>query len=161
MVIPVFSKDSIKEVLFDELGWRDREWSKMLGRASVELLYHFAGTQLELGNSVILDNSFYPELASPKLQALKKQHKANFLQIICNTDGDTLFARFKQRAESGTRHEGHVDMQSLDELKANLQRERPLQLNVDGSLIQIDTTNLAELHDEDLLTEVKTLIGQR
>ena len=126
---PVFSKDSVKEVLFNELGWRDREWSKMLGRASVELLYHLAQTQLEVGKSVILDNAFHPELASPKLRLLGEQYGIHTLQIICNTDSDTLFQRFKQRAKSGTRHDGHVDMQSLDELKANLQRKRLLRLD--------------------------------
>jgi tRNA uridine 5-carbamoylmethylation protein Kti12 len=33
--MPVLSKDGIKEILFEELGWHDREWSKRLGRASL------------------------------------------------------------------------------------------------------------------------------
>lgn len=159
--IPVFSKDDIKERLFDELGWRDREWSKMLGRASVELLYYLAETQLELGKSVILDNAFYPELASQKLQTIQKQSKANVLQVICNADANTLFERFKQRAESGLRHQGHVDKQSLAEYQSNLQKERPLQLDLDGRVIQIDTTDFASLRHKELLLEVKALIAQK
>lgn len=159
--VPVYSKDSIKEILFDELGWRNREWSKMLGRASVELLYFLAQIQLELGKSVILDNAFHPELASAKLQAVQKQGQAQVLQIICNADADTLFARFKQRAESGIRHEGHVDNQSLAEYQSNLQKERPLQLHLDGPVIQIDTTDFASLRYEELLQQVKVYIAQK
>lgn len=32
--LPLIAKDDIKESLFDSLGWRDREWSKKLGRAT-------------------------------------------------------------------------------------------------------------------------------
>ena len=63
--IPVLSKDNIKEIPFEELGWSDREWSKRLGRASVEVMYACAQSLLEADQSVILDNAFHPELAPP------------------------------------------------------------------------------------------------
>ena len=37
LCLPLISKDGIKEILFDTLGWHDREWSKKLGHASFEL----------------------------------------------------------------------------------------------------------------------------
>lgn len=157
--IPVYSKDDIKEILFDQLGWRDREWSKLLGRASVELLYYLAQTQLEHGKSVILDNAFHPELASAKLQTIQKQYQANVLQIICNADADALFERFKQRAESGLRHAGHVDKQSLAEYHSNLQKEQPLHLDLAGAIIQVDTTDFASLQYKEVLQEVRTLLA--
>jgi predicted kinase len=159
LMLPVISKDGIKEILFDQLGWRDREWSKMLGRASVELMYYCSQTQLEASKSVILENAFHPDLASPKLRALKDQYKANALQIICNTDSHVLFERFKQRAESGIRHEGHVDRQSLDELKLNLKQERPLLLDIDSHVLQVDTTDFATLRYEVVLERVKTIMN--
>lgn len=141
----VISKDGIKEVLFQELGWRDREWSRTLGRASVALMYRFAEVQLQVGRSVILDNAFHRGLASAEFRALGKRYAANFIQIICDTDRDTLFERFQRRARSGIRHEGHVDMQSLDELKENLAKERPLRLDISGHLIHLDTTDFTLL----------------
>lgn len=155
---PVISKDRIKEVLFNELGWRDREWSKTLGRASVELMYYFAKSQLENGNSVILDNAFHPDLASPKLRALESQYKVHTLQIICEADGEVLFDRFKRRAESGIRHDGHVDTQALDELKAHLEQERPLKLDIGGQVIRVDTTDFAALRYEVLLDRVVAMM---
>jgi len=158
LAFPVISKDSIKEVLFDQLGWRDREWSKMLGRASIELMYYFAQTQLELGKSVILENVFHPDLASPKLRVLERQYNANVLQIICNANSDVLFERFRQRAESGIRHKGHVDIQSLNELKAHLKQRCSLRLDIDSPVLQVDTTDFAALHYETILEQIRTIM---
>jgi predicted kinase len=158
LALPVASKDGIKEVLFDQLGWRDREWSKTLGRASVALMYHFARTQLQVGRSVILDNAFHPALASPELRALASQYRANTLQIICETTSDVLFERFKGRAESGERHAGHVDVQSLDELRASLAQERPLRLDIGGEVLHVDTTDLANLRYEPILDRVVAIM---
>lgn len=109
------------------------------------LMYRFAEVQLQVGRSVILDNAFHRSLASAEFRALGKRYAANFIQIICDTDRDTLFERFQRRARSGIRHEGHVDMQSLDELKENLAKERPLRLDISGHLIHLDTTDFTLL----------------
>ena len=158
--LPVISKDSIKEILFEELGWRDREWSKMLGRASVELLYHYAEIQLKANKSVILDNAFYPDLASPTLQSLINQYDAQAVQIICTTDNEVLFERFRERALSGERHEGHVDSQSLNELKQNLKRERPVQLEIDSRIVEVDTTDFQTLQYETVLERVESVMDR-
>lgn len=44
--LPLIEKDSIKELLFDSLGWNDREWSKKLGKVSYELMDYFIEQQL-------------------------------------------------------------------------------------------------------------------
>lgn len=159
LAFPVISKDSIKEILFEQLGWQDREWSKMLGRASVELMYHYALTQLEADKSVILENAFYPDLASPKLRELLEQNKADALQIICDADKDVLFRRFSQRAMSGTRHQGHVDAQSMDELKQNLEQESPVLLDIKSHVVQVDTTDFKALNYESVLKQVRTIMN--
>jgi predicted kinase len=159
LAFPVIGKDDIKEVLFNQLGWRDREWSKLLGRASVEMMYYFAQTQLKIGNSVILDNAFHPDLASAKLQSLSRLYGASTLQIICDADGRVLFERFKGRAESGIRHEGHVDTQSLDEFEAHLKQESPLKLDIGGQVLQVDTTDWATVCYEAILNEVSAIVG--
>lgn len=47
--LPFVSKDDFKELLFDTLGWKDREWSKKLGTASYTILYHVAESILKTG----------------------------------------------------------------------------------------------------------------
>ena len=36
--LPLVSKDSIREALFERLGWKDRSWAHEPGKASVELI---------------------------------------------------------------------------------------------------------------------------
>ena len=37
--LPLVSKDSIREELFDRLGWKDRKWAQELGKASVDMMF--------------------------------------------------------------------------------------------------------------------------
>src|SRR5450759_1043464 len=74
--MPFLNKDSIKELLFDSLGWSDREWSKKLGLASYALLYYFLDIQLKAGISLIVESNFHPTFDIEKFHAL--QEKYNF-----------------------------------------------------------------------------------
>jgi len=38
--LPLITKDSLKEILFDTIGWQDRAWSRRLGSASFSLLHY-------------------------------------------------------------------------------------------------------------------------
>lgn len=157
--IPVIGKDHLKEILFAELGWRDREWSKMMGRASVELLYFLARTLLASGTSILIENAFHPELASPTLRAIAQETQATTLQIICQADNEVLFQRFQQRNEAGLRHAGHVDAQSLDELRASLTQNRPVRLDLDGPVLEVNTNDFAVVRYEAILEQVKALVN--
>jgi len=161
LALPVISKDGIKEVMFAEMGWQDREWSKLLGRASVEIMYHLAHTLLAAGSSLILENAFHPELASAKLQTIIHQHQARAIQIICQAPSEVLFHRFRQRAEAGQRHDGHVDLLSLDELRANLQQQRPVHLQIESAVIPVDSTDFAALDYETILAQVQALMNDK
>jgi predicted kinase len=152
------NKDAIKEILFDVLGWSDRPWSQRLGAASVELMYYFAQTLLMAGKSIILENTFRPDLASAKLSALARQANAGTIQIICRANTEMVYQRFKQRAEAGLRHPGHLDKQIMGEGKVSLE-DRPLRLDMGGEVIEIDTTDFSALHYESILAQVKAIIS--
>jgi predicted kinase len=101
LTIPFIHKDAIKEILYDVLGWSDREWSQKFGAASIELMYYFAQASLMAGRSIILDNPFNPDLASAKISALARKANAGTIQIICHVSPEIAYQRFKQRAEAG------------------------------------------------------------
>ncbi len=44
--LPLVSKDSIREELFNRLGWKDRKWAQELGKASVDMMFYFARATL-------------------------------------------------------------------------------------------------------------------
>ncbi len=154
--MPFVSKDNVREVLFNRLGWKDRKWAQMLGRTSVDIMFYFAETQLEAGCSLILDNSFDPSLSAARFQALKTKYGVETIQIVCNSDRDTLFNRFRERAKTGNRHPGHGDDDVLDELRTYLAKEQSLVMDIGGSIIEIDTTDFSKVNYQAILNEVKS-----
>jgi len=157
--LSLVSKDAIREELFDRLGWKDRKWAQQLGKASVDMMFYFARAQLEVGHSIIMDNSFFPPVSNPRFQALKEQYYAESIQIVCDSDHETLFQRFKARAVLGTRHLGHGDQDVLEGLYANL-TDHPLQiLEIGGSLFEIDTTDFAKVNYQEILKQVKSWLA--
>lgn len=153
--LPLVGKDSIREELFDRLGWKDRQWAQELGKASVDMMFYFARAQLEVGHSIIMDNSFYPPISNPRFQALKEQYHAESIQIVCDSDRETLFQRFRARADSGDRHPGHGDQDVLEELYANLADDSSQILEIGGSVIEVDTTDFANVDYQKILVQVK------
>ena len=58
MALPLLSKDSIKEILFDELGFSSREEKVRLGVAAMRTMYYAAGQLMRAGTPFILENNF-------------------------------------------------------------------------------------------------------
>jgi predicted kinase len=156
--LPLVSKDNIREELFDRLGWKDRKWAQELGKASVDMMFYFAHAELAVGHSIIMDNSFYPPVSTPRFQALKEQYNAKSVQIVCDSDRETLFQRFKARADSGGRHPGHGDQDVLQELYANLEDNSSRILEIGGLVIEIDTTDFTKVNYQDILKQVRSLL---
>ena len=72
--LPCFTKDGLKETLFDTLGSADRAWSRRLGAASMELLGHITGTLVAAGQSLVVEANFSAEHATPFYQSLVERH---------------------------------------------------------------------------------------
>jgi len=156
--LPLVSKDSIREELFDRLGWKDRKWAQELGKASVDMMFYFAKAELEVGHSLIMDNSFYPALSNPRFQSLREKYKAESIQIVCDSDRETLFQRFKLRATSGNRHPGHGDQDVLEELYAHLADTSSQILEIGGPVIAVDTTDFSKIDYPEILKRIKSLL---
>jgi len=153
--LPVVSKDSIRELLFDQLGWKDREWVMLLGRVSIDLMFYFARAQLELDHSIIMDNAFHPGPSTPRFLELKERTRAEIIQIVCDANSETLLQRFQERAENGNRHPGHGDAKVQDELWKSLTRELSPLMDVGGKTIVLNTENFLSLDYSEILAEVK------
>jgi predicted kinase len=158
--LPWVSKDSVREVLFEQLGWQDRPWAQKLGLASLELMFYFAQAQFQVGGSLILDNAYDPTPSTPRFQALQQQYNLNIIQVICNSDKQTLFERFVTRSQSGQRHPGHGDETVLDNLRTHLAEERPPQMELEGLVVNVDTTEFSKIDYPAILKQVKSLMGE-
>lgn len=155
--LPFLSRDDFKERLFDRLGWRDREWSRQLGVASWDLLWHAVECQLAAGKAAIAESNFNGPLATAKVRELAARYDFAPVQINCVTAGAVLVERHRRRAESGERHPGHVDyLESVRaELRDTLLRGRYEPLAIGGRTIELDTTDFAALDYDGLLATLR------
>jgi predicted kinase len=150
--LPMISKDAIKEILFDDLGWKTREWSKTLSVASLDLMFHILGVEVAVGRSVVVESNFDPVYDDERFLNLGRAHPFLPFQIVCQTDPDELKQRYARRAESNERHPGHVDRVLASELDPVALRRTHSLLGIGGSHIKVDTTDFHAI-DFDMISQ--------
>lgn len=136
------SKDSIKEFLFDTQPSGDRDWSRLLGKASIAAMYEIAKVFLTHGRHVMLESAFHTAYAQEDIRKLD----VDVFEIYCHCDTEKLAERFHARALAD-RHPGHLD----DTVTYSVESIKQFQpLNV-GTTMVVDTT---EGVDEQLCEEI-------
>lgn len=115
LCLPFISKDTYKEILFDELSIKDRAWSQKLGAASWKIIYATVHSILAGNQSCIFEANFNSKFDSAKIQTMIATYKCQIIEVNCFADGNVLFERFKKRSESGERHPGHRDHENYAE----------------------------------------------
>lgn len=156
--MPFISKDEIKEILFDSLGWSDVEWSIKLGAASYDLMFYFAKKIIGLGKPFILE-TFFSEISEKEIIILEKKFNIYPIQVVCTAPAETIISRVQNRVDLGQRHPGHVDQTREEELKIKVSKEyQPL--NIGGLLIEIDTTNFDKIDYDQLYHNISDTIDK-
>lgn len=155
--MPVFCRDELKELGFDVLGSKDREWSQQLGGLSYELLYLITERLLSAGLSVIIESPFPPERLAKKIQDFQGKYEFDCVQVRIFAEPDVLFDRFKTRINSGERHAGHVDSTILDETKkaifAGNGTIRKVPINC--PFVDVDTTDFTKINYTEIINLIK------
>ena len=171
--IPVFSKDAIKERLFDTLGFSSREEKVRLGVAAMEILYDCARTCLSCGQSVILENNF-EDTSREGLAALLAACPGKVITVHMTGDLRAIYRRFAQRDQSPGRHRGHVVNDCYPEKPGSASAHRTMpyetfassmlgrgmdRLPWDGPCVRVDTTDFDKVDREDVLHSVRVLMA--
>lgn len=157
--LPLFAKDDFKELLFDSLGWSDRDWSRKLGGASMRLLFAALEAELRAARSCVVEANFSVEYDAPQFLDLQARYPFRVFQIQCCAQGETLLERFQTRAQSGERHPGHVEQGQFQEHRSTLLRGRSEALPLAGTLYELDTTNLGALDIAPLLATLRLALA--
>ena len=157
--LPLIEKDSIKEKLFDSLGWSDREWSKKVSFATYDLMYYFMEQLLANNQSLVVESNFKPEFANKEIQKLSELYNFKVTQIVCSADRKVLYDRFLRRARSGNRHPGHVDAQNAEEWRDYFfnQENKVEALGIDSVVINIDNTHFKPDTVMSVVAQIKKL----
>jgi len=158
--LPLVTKDGIKETIFDNLGWSDREWSRKVGGTSSKLINYFLGSIMVSQQPLIIESNFKPELDSTPIKDKVTKHSYNTLQIMCQCDGQILFERFKKRSESGERHPGHNDSKNYDEFKEMLLKGKLEPLDIGGETIIFDTTDFDKVSYDPIFQKIEQFLAK-
>lgn len=170
--LPVVSKDSIKELLFDCVGFRSREEKVNLGTGSMEIMYYVAGQLMEAGLPFILENNF-EYVSEHGMKALLEKYQYPVLTIVLFGKYQVIYQRFLERNASPDRHRGHVVNDCYPE-KENDGTEKPhrIQLSyeefvqgirrrgfedfsVGGERLKVDTTDFSRIDMEEIQSKIE------
>lgn len=173
--LPVISKDSIKEKLFDNVGFRSREEKVKLGVAAMDIMYYTAGQLMQAGLPFILENNF--ETSSREgLQTLLNEYGYRALTVTLTGDCEIIYRRYLERNTSPDRHRGHVvndrypevTPRSADELAAlaipyesflHGTEQRGFDSFSMGEQIRVDVTDFALVDTETLIEKLRIWCG--
>ena len=95
----VFQKDTVKEILGDSIGFRDREENKRLSNAAVETMCHIFMQIAATGGAVILEANFH-EAELEKLHTIAHAKEYDVLTIVLR--------RYLHRMKEENRHPVHL-----------------------------------------------------
>lgn len=174
--LPVISKDTIKELLFDRIGFQSREEKVNLGIASMEIMYYAAKQFMKVRQPFILENNF-ENSSKEGIMTLLADYKYSALTILLTGDYKVIYHRFLERNISPDRHRGHVindcypekKERTIEELKAasicyedylyGIKHRGFDTFCVDGSRIVVDTTDFSKVDMENLFAQVIAWTG--
>ena len=170
--LPVISKDTIKELLFDHVGFLSRAEKVKLGIASMEIMYYVAGQLMKAGQPFILENNF--EYSSEHgMKNLLEKYQYFALTITLTGDYKVIYQRFLKRESSPDRHRGHVVNDCYPEKKEDhLKTLKAKTISyenfvcgieqrgfdafcVDDRQIIIDTTDFSKINMEELFSQIE------
>lgn len=168
---PILEKDGIKECLFDTLGFQSHEEKRRLDAAAAKILLKVAEDILTAGGSVILDNNF-DTAAGEALLGLQRRCAPRSVTLLLTADEATLYERYLARDMAHTRHPGHAVSDRYPPLPGDAEvapmaregfAQRYLsrgmgQVNWDGPVLSVDTTDLSALDKAALIAQVRAAL---
>ncbi len=149
----VLQKDSIKEILGDEIGFRDRAENKRLSLATVALMTHVFSALTVVGAPLILEANFR-ENELVKIHAAAEKGGYRVLTLVLRGEIGVLYERYCRRMTKENRHPVHLSapLHLRDEFERYVLAARAEA--VPGERIEIDATDFSYQTDEALLGRI-------
>ena len=143
-----FTKDVLKEVLSDVIGFSNRQENKKLSIASVDIMKHIFSQYAFLKQDLILEANFHKEEIEI-LQNLANQHGYKVIILYLQGEADYLFERFTNRIKNENRHPTHCtsDITSKENFTKYLLSNREELKDFDYKLIKIQGENYSEVFE--------------
>lgn len=161
--IPFFSKDELKEILFDSMCNNDLSYEekRMLGASSYSVFYNIAEQLMKANQAFILESNFVKE-AIEVLNNLTNKYNYKCITIRFEGDLKTLHQRFLKREYSEERHQGLVSNGTFDDFEEYVKYSNKLkEFKIDKDEIIVDTTDFSKVNIEDIMSKInKRILGE-
>ena len=170
--IPMISKDGIKELLFDDVGFNSREEKVKLGNASASIMYYMAEQFMCHKQPFILENNF-ENATKDGLNKILDKYSYKTITVTLTGDYRTIYERFVERNNCVDRHRGHVVNDCYPEKEPgrviepmpyesfeNAVVSRGMDSYVgNGPQIVIDTSDFSSVDKNDIVSQILKMIG--
>ena len=137
--MPLFEKDVFKDVLYQALGFGDKDWSRQIGVSAINLLLLTADRMLRTGASLVTESNFYRQLSSERVGEIADNAKARVVQVHCSAPPDILVTRNAARLAPSRLRPGHHVMPS-EELLGGIRSGTWEPLDIPSKTIHVDTS---------------------
>ena len=169
--IPCMSKDSIKEILFDIIGFKSREEKIHLNDAATSAMLYCAEQFMKHRKVFILESNFEKK---GKKQIADLINKYNYKSVTVSLTGDysAIYKRLKLRNKSADRHPGHIvndyyprevtetdfDAISFERFVDEIEKREMDDFDIGDTCLSIDTTQINEVNWELIANAVKEAV---
>lgn len=172
--IPVISKDKIKELLFDDVGFKSREEKVKLGIASMNIMYCMAEQLMKCNQPFVLENNF-ENVSKEGLDEILGKYSYKAITLTLTGNYKKIYERFVERNMSTDRHRGHVvndcypeidvnrklDPIPYENFEAGIKNRGMDSFKSNGPQIVVDTTDFQNVNLERVLRETQALINKK
>jgi predicted kinase len=120
---PLLTLDTVKEAIFAHLGTGDRDYNRLLGRASYQAIFALVG-DFPKGATAVIDAWFGFQPVELLNEHLARAGAGKVAEVWCHAPAEIIGERY--RARLGQRHAGHLGESYVPELIELAGRARPL-----------------------------------
>jgi glucokinase len=131
---PLLALDTVKEAFFEHLGTGDRDYNRLLGKASYQAIFALAGDFPD-DTTIVIDAWFGFQPLDVLQSHIAQAGIGRIAEIWCHAPGNVLGERYQARL--GARHAGHLGASYIPELIELAGRAQPLG---NYPLFDVDTT---------------------
>lgn len=170
--LPMVSKDRIKEIMYDTIGFRSKDEKVTLSIAATQLLYYYAESMMRTGMSFILENNF-ENVQKPGLLRLLEEYRYRTVTIRFGGDVRVIYERYLKRDSSPERHGGHKTSDAwprrhqenllaapptMEEFVAEVSTRGIAEFSVGGEELFVDATDFDRLSYVEITKQVQLLM---
>ena len=170
--LPVVSKDELKELLYDTVGFQGHSEKVTLSIASTQMLYYFAESIMRTGTAFIMENNF-ENVQKNDIQTLMQTYRYRPVVVRFGGDVQIIYQRYLERNTQPGRHGGHKTNDGWPPRKSEILLSSPLTMeefsagirdrgiasfSLGHEDIYVDATDFSRLSYEDIVEQVQRAI---